>query len=61
MQTNVTELGIDDTPHLCNTPLDNIAEVLIIDIKVLSSLRSSSTFLKLILPVAVAPLTISWT
>ena len=61
MQTHVTELGVDDTTHLCNTPLDDIAKVLIIDIEVLSSLCSGSALLELVLPVAVAPSTISWT
>jgi hypothetical protein len=58
MHTDVTELGIDDTSHFCNAPLDNIAKVLVIDVEILSCLCSGSTLLKLVLSEAVAASTI---
>lgn len=53
MHTDVTELRVDDTSHLCNAPLDNIAKVLVVNIEVLARLCSGSTLFELVLSEAV--------
>lgn len=51
-RTHVSQFVVDLVPHLRDTPLDNVAEVLIVDVVVLLSDGALCTFLELILPVS---------
>jgi len=51
--THITQGGIDDMPHLRDSPLNNVAEILVVDVVVLFPNRPLSTFLEFILTVTV--------
>lgn len=54
-RTDIAELGINDFTHPCHTPLDDVTEVLVVDIEVLSSDGPLRSFLELVLAMTDGP------
>lgn len=50
--THVTQVRIDDMSHLCYSPLDDIAKMLIIDVVVLLSNTTLGALFEFILAIA---------
>ena len=53
--TDVAKRRIDDVSHFRYAPFNDVAEILIVDVVVLSSNRPLCTFLELVLTIAVTP------
>ena len=53
IMTHITQCRINDMPHLCDSPLDHVAEVLIVDVVVLFPNRPLSPFFEFVLTVTV--------
>jgi hypothetical protein len=58
--THVAQAGIYDTVHLGDSPLDYVAEALVVDIKVLSAHGALGPLFKLVLPMAADGFSPSW-
>lgn len=52
VKTDIPQTRVNDPSHLGDSPLDNIAEMLVIDVIVLLSHRSLGTFFEFVLTVA---------
>jgi hypothetical protein len=50
--THVTQCGINDMPHLGNSPLDNVAKMFVVNVIVLLSNTPLSAFLQLVLTIS---------
>ena len=53
IMTHITQCGINDVPHLRDSPLNNVTEVLIVDVVVLFPNRPLSAFFEFVLTVTV--------
>ena len=51
-RTHIAQARVDDTMHLGNSPLDHVAEALVVDIKVLPAHRTLCPFFEFVLTVA---------